>query len=64
MITIPYLIKKNGREYKLLKIYKKNKYVLYEDIETKTKICFSNFDLGLISEKIKPMRKIKIDYYL
>lgn len=47
-MKIPKILKKNNRKYKLLKIYKT--YVLYEDIETKAKECFTKHELGLIKD--------------
>lgn len=51
-MKIPKIVRKNGRKYKLLKIYET--YVLYEDIETKVKECFNKQELGLVKEKEKP----------
>ena len=47
-MKIPKIVRKNNRRYKLLKIYET--YVLYEDIETKAKECFTKHELGLIKD--------------
>lgn len=52
---IPKKLKKGDRKYKLVKIY--NDFVLYEDIETGVKECFTKFQLGLIKEEVKPERQ-------
>ena len=57
MIVVPAKVKKNGRRYKLIKIFKN--HVLYEDIETKTKTCFSYFELGLIKDNSHVMKGFK-----
>lgn len=59
MIVVPSKVKKNGKKYKLLKIYKKNKYALYEDVKTKSKICFTFHELGLIKDTLNIMRGFK-----
>lgn len=55
---IPKILIKGEKErikYRLLKEYKD--FVLYENIKTGAKECFSKFSLGLIKEKIKPERQ-------
>lgn len=42
-MKVPMTITKEGRRYKYVRKYPN--YYLYEDIETKTKSCFKEFDL-------------------
>lgn len=48
-MKIPKFIKRKGRIYKFIKKYEN--FVLYENIMTKTKTCFSLFDLNLLEDK-------------
>ena len=48
-MEIPKYVRKDGRRYKFVKKYPN--FYLYADTETKTRTCFQNFDLGLISTK-------------
>ena len=57
-MKIPKILKKNNRKYKLVKIYEN--YVLYEEVETGYKECFSKHELGLIKQQVKPQRKNSI----
>lgn len=59
MIVIPTKVKKNEKEYKLVKIYKEGKYALYEEKNTKLKTCFSFYELGLIEDRRDIMRGFK-----
>lgn len=59
MIVIPSNLKIKAREYKLIKVYEKNRYALYEDTKTKAKISFTFYDLGLIKENKEIMRGFK-----
>lgn len=59
MIVVPSNVRKNGRRYKLIKIYKQSRYALYQDEKTKTKISFTFHELGLIRDNLKIMRGFK-----
>lgn len=52
-MKIPKFIKRKQRIYKLLKVYEN--FALFENIKTKTKICFDFHELGLIENKSKIM---------
>lgn len=57
MIKIPKRVIKKNKKYILKKIY--NNFALYEEIVTKTKTCFSFFELGLIKDNSHIMRGFK-----
>lgn len=57
MNVIPLELKKNGRIYKLINSYKT--YALYQDIKTKSRICFTMHELGLIKDNSHIMRGFK-----
>lgn len=59
MIVVPSNVRKNGRRYELIKIYKQNRYALYQDEKTKAKISFTFHELGLIRDDLKIMRGFK-----
>ena len=48
-MTIPKIISKNGHEYILVKEYKN--FILYKDMLTESKECFSRQELGLIEKQ-------------
>ena len=48
-MKIPKVISKNNNQYIFVKEYAD--FVLYKDLLTGVKECFSKFDLGLIQEK-------------
>lgn len=59
MIVVPSKVRKNGRSYELIKIYKQNRYALYQDEKTKSKISFTFHELGLIKDNLNIMRGFK-----
>lgn len=52
---IPKILIKGENRYKLIKVYKN--HVLYENINTGVKECFTKFQLGLVKEIVKPQRQ-------
>lgn len=52
-MKIPKFIKRKQIIYKLLKVYEN--FALFEDIKTKTKICFDFHELGLIKDNSEIM---------
>lgn len=48
----PKIISKNRREYILVKEYEN--YILYKDMITGVKECFTRHELGLAKEMMKP----------
>lgn len=52
-MKIPKYIKKNNRKYEFVKIYPN--FIMYKDIETKTKICFSRYELGYRTKQVKEL---------
>lgn len=50
-MKIPKIISKEGREYILIKEYEK--YILYKDMITGSKVSFHKQELGLIKETPK-----------
>lgn len=56
-MKIPKVISKNNNEYIIVKEYEN--YVLYENLFTGAKECFSRHELGLITETTKPNRKVQ-----
>lgn len=51
---VPKKLVKNDTQYKLIKVYEN--FALYQNEKTGVKECVSNFNLGLIEEKVKPER--------
>ena len=51
-MKIPKVISKNNHEYILVKEYPN--FILYKDLITGVKECFTLYQLGLIRETIKP----------
>lgn len=60
-MKIPKYINKDNKKYQFVKIYPN--FILYEDIETKTKECFSRYELGYRTKQIKD-RELHIGYHL
>lgn len=56
-MTIPKIISKNNHKY----IYEKEypNYIMYKDMITGVKECFSRHELGLVKEMIKPSRDLQ-----
>lgn len=54
---IPKILKKGDNFYKLIKVYKN--HVLYENINTGIKECFTKFQLGLVKEIVKPHKEAR-----
>lgn len=50
-MTIPKVFGKNGHEYIFVKEYKN--FILYKDMLTESKECFSRHELGLIKKQPK-----------
>ena len=63
-MKIPKIISKNGHEYIFVKEYPN--FILYQDMITGFKETFTDYDLGLVKEKVKPpksdlkVEKVKI----
>ena len=53
-MNIPKIISKNNHEYILVKVYPN--HVMYMDILTHTRECFTIHELGMIKEMVKPPR--------
>lgn len=53
-MNIPKIISKNNHEYILVKEYPN--HVLYMDMLTHTRECFTRHELGMIKEIVKPPR--------
>lgn len=51
-MKIPKIISKNNHEYILVKEYPN--YIMYMDMLTHVKECFSRHELGLVKEIIEP----------
>lgn len=49
---IPKYVKRKDNTYEFVKEYKS--FVLYEEVNTKVKECFTKFQLGILEEQIKP----------
>lgn len=56
-MKIPKVISKNNHEYILVKEYPN--FILYKDLLTGVKECFTLYQLGLIEEEVKPDRKVQ-----
>lgn len=56
-MKIPKIISKNNHEYILVKEYPN--HIMYMDMLTHTKACFSRQELGLVKEVIPRDRKIR-----
>ena len=51
-MEIPMMFKKNNQKYLIEKEYPN--FVLYTNLSTGVKECFTRHELGLIQEKVKP----------
>ncbi len=60
-MKIPKIISKNNHEYIFVKEYPN--FVLYEDMITHVKECFSRYELGHRTQQIK-VRKINVNNHL
>lgn len=60
-MKIPKIISKNNNEYILVKEYPN--FILYEDLLTHTKECFSKHELGYRTKQIRD-RKINVNNHL
>ena len=55
-MKIPEYYTKDGKKYEFVKKYPN--YFMYQDVETKIKICFLAHDLGLCEEVLEKTKNI------
>lgn len=51
-MEMPKKFKKKGIIYKLIKLY--DNFGLYQNVSNGTRECFTEFQLGVLQEKVKP----------
>ena len=56
-MRIPKIISKNNREYIYEKTYPN--YIMYKDLLTGVKECFSRYELGLLKEQMPRTRNLQ-----